>query len=111
MYRYFIVQNKLLHHFVAKLFEKQRTNFYYNWLSFIEDFLRSLLVCFLWGTVYKGCLVTTLILRSLIHAYAYTLIYYIWDYMHIYRSYVRTFLACPCTYRVYITHYIILAIA
>jgi len=23
---------------VAKLFEKQRTNFYYNWLSFIGDF-------------------------------------------------------------------------
>ena len=23
---------------MAKLFEKQRTNFYYNWLSFIEDF-------------------------------------------------------------------------
>src|SRR6218665_2922969 len=35
--------------FVAKLFEKQRTNFYYNWLSFIEDFLKSFLVCFLMG--------------------------------------------------------------
>jgi len=34
---------------VAKIFEKQRTNFYYNWLSFIEDFLKSLLVCFLMG--------------------------------------------------------------
>ena len=34
---------------MAKLFEKQRTNFYYNWLSFIEDFLKSLLVCFLMG--------------------------------------------------------------
>jgi len=26
------------HHFVAKLFEKQRTNIFYNRLSFIEDF-------------------------------------------------------------------------
>src|SRR6218665_50193 len=52
MYRYFIVQNKLLHHFVAKLFEKQRTHFYYNWLSFIEDFLRSLLVFFMGHSVY-----------------------------------------------------------
>ena len=34
---------------MAKLFEKQRTNFYYNWLSFIEDFLKSFLVCFLMG--------------------------------------------------------------
>ena len=34
---------------MAKIFEKQRTNFYYNWLSFIEDFLKSFLVCFLMG--------------------------------------------------------------
>ena len=34
---------------MAKLFEKQRTNFYYNWLSFIEDLLKSFLVCFLMG--------------------------------------------------------------
>jgi len=34
---------------VAKLFEKQSTNFYYNWFSFIEDFLKSFLVCFLMG--------------------------------------------------------------
>jgi len=34
---------------VAKLFEKQRTDFYYNWLSFIEDFLRSLWVWFFMG--------------------------------------------------------------
>ena len=34
---------------MAKLFEKQRTNFYYNWLSFIEDLLRSFLVCFFMG--------------------------------------------------------------
>jgi len=31
---------------VAKLFEKQRRNFYYNWPSFIGDFLKSVLVCF-----------------------------------------------------------------
>jgi len=34
---------------VAELFEKQRANFYYNWLSFIEDFLKSFLVFFLMG--------------------------------------------------------------
>src|SRR6218665_1619265 len=34
---------------MAKLFEKQRTNCYYNWLRFIEDLLKSLLVCFLMG--------------------------------------------------------------
>jgi len=34
---------------VEKLFEKQRTNVYYSWLSFIEDFWKSLLVCFLMG--------------------------------------------------------------
>jgi len=28
----------MINHFVAKLFDKQRTHFYYNWLSFIEDF-------------------------------------------------------------------------
>ena len=39
---------------MAKLFEKQHTNFYYNWLSFIEDFLKSFLVCFLMGhSVYR----------------------------------------------------------
>src|SRR6218665_3924698 len=34
---------------MAKLFEKQRRNFYYNWPSFIGDFLKSVLVCFLMG--------------------------------------------------------------
>jgi len=37
---------------VAKLFEKQLKNLYYNWLSFIEDFWKVFWCVFLWGTVY-----------------------------------------------------------
>ena len=36
---------------MAKLFEKQRTNFYYNWLSFIEDFLKVFGVFFMGHSV------------------------------------------------------------
>ena len=36
---------------MAKLFEKQRTNFYYNWLSLIEDFWKQFGVLFMGHSV------------------------------------------------------------
>ena len=48
---------------MAKLFEKQRTNFYHNWLSFIEDFEKLFGVFFMGHSVDYSALHSNLMTR------------------------------------------------
>jgi len=42
---------KYLYRFVTNLFRITCAKFYKNWLSFVEDITKTILVCFLWDTV------------------------------------------------------------